>query len=62
MNHIPIMAVGGIGINNAADYLDAGFCSCGISSNLVRNDLISEKRFSEITEIAMEYAKLAENR
>lgn len=62
MNHIPMMAVGGIGINNAADYLDAGFCSCGIGSNLVRNDLISEKRFSEITEIAMEYAKLAENR
>ena len=62
MNHIPMMAVGGIGIDNVAEHLDAGFCSCGIGSNLVRNDLISEKRFRDITEIAMEYTKLAENR
>lgn len=55
ISHVPLMAVGGVDSGNVNFFLDAGFCSCGIGSNLVRNDLIKEGRFDELTNIAMEY-------
>lgn len=34
INHIPLMAVGGIGLDNLRDYLCAGFESVGVGSSL----------------------------
>lgn len=55
ISHVPLMAVGGISESNFLDYLNAGFCSCGIGSNIVRNDLIEKGQFDSITRLAMEY-------
>ena len=60
ISHVPLMAVGGIGLENMKSFLDAGFCSCGIGSNIVRNDLIKEKRFEELTALAGKYVEQLE--
>lgn len=62
ISHVPLMAVGGIGLENMKTFLDAGFCSCGIGSNIVRNDLIKERRFEELTKLAEEYSSLVKEK
>lgn len=62
ISHVPLMAVGGVGLENMRAFLDAGFCSCGIGSNIVRNDLIKEKRFEELTKLAEKYSSLVKEK
>lgn len=52
ISHIPLMAVGGVTVDNIKIFLDNSFCSCGIGSNIVRNDLIAAGKFNELTELA----------
>jgi 2-dehydro-3-deoxyphosphogluconate aldolase/(4S)-4-hydroxy-2-oxoglutarate aldolase len=52
ISHVPLMAVGGVDEKNVKQFLDAGFNSCGIGSNLVRRDLIEAGKFDELTKIA----------
>ncbi len=52
INHIPLMAVGGITEKNVAQFLDNGFCSAGIGSNVVRNALIASGNFNELAKVA----------
>ncbi len=52
ISHVPLMAVGGIDEKNVKQFLDAGFTSCGIGSNLVRRDLIEEGKFEELAKVA----------
>lgn len=56
IGHIPLMAVGGISNENVSEYLAHGFCSCGIGSCLVRNDLIASGDFDGLRRLASEYA------
>ena len=62
ISHVPLMAVGGVGLENMKSFLDAGFCSCGIGSNIVRNDLIASKRFNDLTNLAKEYLSQIEDK
>ena len=62
ISHVPLMAVGGVGLENMKSFLDAGFCSCGIGSNIVRNDLIASKRFNDLTNLAKEYVSQVEEK
>lgn len=62
ISHVPLMAVGGVGLENMKSFLDAGFCSCGIGSNIVRNDLIASKRFNDLTNLAKEYLSQIEEK
>ena len=62
ISHVPLMAVGGVGLENMKSFLDAGFCSCGIGSNIVRNDLIASKRFNDLTNLAKEYVSQIEEK
>ena len=62
ISHVPLMAVGGVGLENMKSFLDAGFCSCGIGSNIVRNDLIASKRFNDLTNLAKEYVSQIEKK
>jgi 2-dehydro-3-deoxyphosphogluconate aldolase/(4S)-4-hydroxy-2-oxoglutarate aldolase len=48
-NHIDMMVVGGINVNNIGEYVKAGACSAGIGSELVDKKLVAEGRFDEIT-------------
>jgi 2-dehydro-3-deoxyphosphogluconate aldolase/(4S)-4-hydroxy-2-oxoglutarate aldolase len=57
INHVPLMAVGGINENNVHEFLQNGFCSCGIGSNIVRNDLIKSGSFDELTKLAAKFVE-----
>ena len=47
---VQIIPTGGIGLDNAADFIAAGATALGIGSTLVNNKIISEKRFDELKE------------
>ncbi len=57
--HIPLMVVGGVDLNNLADFFKAGAKAAGIGSNIVDNKLIAEGCYGELTELARAYTKLA---
>lgn len=56
---IQTMAVGGISVENARSYLNAGASSLGISSSLVDNELILTGNFEEIQRRASQFTELA---
>ena len=55
INHIPLIAVGGVDHKNLADFIRAGAIGAGIGSNIVNNQLIAEDRFDELTKLARLY-------
>ncbi len=55
INHIPMMATGGVNLNNMNDFLQAGAVAVGLGGNLVNNALIKEHRFEEITDLARQF-------
>lgn len=55
---VQMMAVGGINIANAADYLKAGAVALGIGKNLVNRELTERGNYSEITAKTKEYLKI----
>jgi 2-dehydro-3-deoxyphosphogluconate aldolase/(4S)-4-hydroxy-2-oxoglutarate aldolase len=57
INHIPLIAVGGVDHQNIADFIRAGAIGAGIGSNIVNSRLIAENRFGELTELARLYIK-----
>ncbi|SET09380.1 bifunctional 4-hydroxy-2-oxoglutarate aldolase/2-dehydro-3-deoxy-phosphogluconate aldolase [Enterocloster lavalensis] len=59
INHIPLMAVGGIGLDNLRDYLCAGFESVGVGSSLTCREMIRNKEYSRLSSLAAEYMQAA---
>ncbi len=55
INHIPLLAVGGVNDENLTEFLNAGAVGVGIGSDLVNMKLIQENRFDEITILAKKY-------
>lgn len=55
LGHIPLIAVGGIGLDNTADFFNAGVAAVGIGGRLVDKAAISQGRFEHITELARQY-------
>ncbi len=58
LSHIPMTAVGGVGINNIRDFLAIGINVIGLGSNLVNPKLIKEGKFKEITDLARQFTQL----
>ena len=52
INHVRLLAVGGINEKNAIDFLKAGACGVGVGGNLVNKDWIAEGAFDKITSLA----------
>ena len=52
LNHIKLLAVGGVNENNITEFLDAGCCGAGIGGNLVNKKWIENEEFKKITETA----------
>ena len=52
INHIPMMAVGGISTENFADFLKAGCCGAGIGGSLCSKKLINERNAAELSATA----------
>lgn len=50
--HIPLVPVGGITLDNAADYLRAGAVAVGVGGNLVSSELIRRRDWAALTQLA----------
>lgn len=57
INHIPLLAVGGVSVDNIAEFLAAGAVGAGIGGKLVDKDLIRNGEFDKITALAAQYIK-----
>ena len=57
-NHIPFLAVGGVDVNNAADYIKAGAVGLGVGSSLAKKAWVDAGEYYKITE---EAKKMIEN-
>lgn len=55
ISHIPLLAVGGIDLNNMADFYRAGICGFGIGANITKKDLIESGDYPALTALAREY-------
>ncbi|MEK5272043.1 bifunctional 4-hydroxy-2-oxoglutarate aldolase/2-dehydro-3-deoxy-phosphogluconate aldolase [Aeribacillus sp. FSL K6-8394] len=49
LSHIPIMTTGGITLDTARDFLDAGAIAVGVGSALLRKDLIDSEDWTQLT-------------
>ncbi len=52
LNHIPFLAVGGVNVDNAADFLKAGAMGVGVGSCLVNKKWLDAGEYGKITEAA----------
>lgn len=55
INHVRMLAVGGVDENNAADFLAAGAVGIGVGGNLVNKAWIAAGEFDKITALAKTY-------
>ena len=55
--HIPIMAVGGVDLDNVADLLRHGAVAAGIGGSLVNLQLIRAGKFDDLRDLAMRYVE-----
>ncbi len=59
LSHIPMLAVGGIDLNNMKDYLKAGVDGFGIGSNIIDKTMLAENDWKGITALAEQYVRAA---
>lgn len=57
INHVKILAVGGIDENNAADFIGAGAVGVGAGGKLVNKKWIAEGKWDQITALAKLFTK-----
>ena len=61
LNHIKLLAVGGVNPENITDFLDAGCCGAGIGGNLVNQKWIEAGEYQKITETARALVEKVDN-
>lgn len=59
LKHISLMAVGGITLGNAAEFLKAGADALGIASDLVSMQYVNEDNFAAIEDAARQFVQIA---
>lgn len=57
INHIKMLAVGGVNEKNTKDFLEAGAVGVGVGGNLVNKEWIAAGEFDKITELAREFTR-----
>ena len=55
LNHIPLLAVGGVDLSNLADYAKAGVSGFGIGGNIVDKRMLETGDYAAITDLAKRY-------
>lgn len=60
LDNIPLLAVGGVNLDNMTEFLKAGADGLGIGGNLVSKSLIYDGKFDEVEKIARSYVKKLE--
>lgn len=61
LNHIKLLAVGGVNPDNITDFLDAGCCGAGIGGNLVNQKWIDAGEYEKLTETARALVEKVKN-
>lgn len=59
LNHIPMIAVGGIDQHNLPSFLKAGFIGAGIGSSLTNRELIEKEDYAGLKALAEEFVNAA---
>lgn len=59
INHIPMIAVGGVDDENLGDFLKAGFIGAGIGSSLTDKKMIQNEDYEGIRKLAARYMEAA---
>ena len=59
INHIRLLAVGGVNEKNIGEFLKAGVDGAGVGGNLVNKDWIANNEFDKITALAREFVENA---
>jgi len=59
LSHLNLLAVGGVSVENIADYKAAGAAGFGMASNILDRKAIAEENWQVITEKARKYVTLA---
>lgn len=59
INHVRLLAVGGVNEKNIGEYIKAGADGAGVGGMLVNKELIAAGAFDKITELAKEFVKNA---
>ncbi len=57
INHIPMLAVGGIDAGNTREFLQLGLAGVGVGSSLVNMQLIEADKYDELTALASEFSR-----
>lgn len=60
INHVMLLATGGVNIDNIGAFLKLGMAGAGVGGNLCSKTLVNEGRFNEITTVAREYVAALE--
>lgn len=55
LSHIKLLAMAGITRESAREYITAGACAIGVSSSIVRHDLVEDENYDKIREITRAY-------
>lgn len=55
LNHIPMVATGGVNLQNIRSVIDAGAVAVGLGGNLVDKKLVAEGRFDELRQLAQSF-------
>jgi Entner-Doudoroff aldolase len=55
LNHIPMVATGGVNLTNIRTVLDAGAVAVGLGGNLVDKQLVKDGKFDELTKLAQAF-------
>ncbi|PWV97303.1 2-dehydro-3-deoxyphosphogluconate aldolase/(4S)-4-hydroxy-2-oxoglutarate aldolase [Paenibacillus cellulosilyticus] len=59
LNNIPMLATGGVDIDNIGDYFRAGACAVGMGSKLVNLDWIRAGEYERVTERVRQFVQVA---
>lgn len=61
LSNIRLLAVGGINLDNMAEYIKAGVCGFGIGTNIIDKKMLAENDFEGITALAKKYVMVIKN-
>jgi 2-dehydro-3-deoxyphosphogluconate aldolase / (4S)-4-hydroxy-2-oxoglutarate aldolase len=61
LDNIPIIATGGVGIDNAYSAFNAGAIAIGVGSQLLDKQLIKENKYDDLKRLSQEFLKIAKH-
>ncbi|MDO4565003.1 MAG: bifunctional 4-hydroxy-2-oxoglutarate aldolase/2-dehydro-3-deoxy-phosphogluconate aldolase [Clostridia bacterium] len=59
ISHIPLLAVGGVNLENMKAFYEAGVCGFGIGANIVNAELVKKEDYEALSSLASRYVATA---